>query len=274
MYKFSVTTGLIAVTCLAAPSYGATTINFILQQQNQADVVQTTYIDDGKALIRAAGGDSNIDLFYQQSSETMTVINHEDRSTLDIDAEKVSRLASQASGVMDLVRQQLMAQMENMSEEQREQMQKMIEGLGGAQLVQPPSPPPQPKFLKESGTRTVNGFTCDKTEIYQGERKIAEVCSAPADVLGIPNGDIAVIESMRNMSQKLREQTAKITEKIGQSLPQFGVTEVAGVPVQMKDESGNTMTISSIQSGIGDIILDKPAGYVAKQMPSLPQLVQ
>ena len=259
---------------LVTLSYGATTIDFTLKQKDLADTVQVSYLDDGKALIKAAGGDPNIDLLFQQSTETMTIINHGDRSTLDIDANKVSALASQASGVMDLVRQQLTAQMENMSEEQRQQLQKMIEGMGGGQLLQPPPPPSQPKSLKETGVQTINGFTCNKTEVYEGGQKVAEVCTAPADVLGIPAADFAVIEAMRKMSDKLRNETAKISGQIGQNLPQFGNSEVAGVPVQMKDKSGNSMTITQIQAGIGDVVLDKPAGYVAKQMPSLPQLVQ
>ena len=272
--SMSASAGFIAAMGLVTPSYGATTIDFTLQQNGLADTVQVSYFDAGKALIKAAGGDPNIDLLFQQSTETMTVINHADGSTLDISAEKVTALASQASGVMDLVRQQLTAQMENMSEEQREQLQKMIESMGGGQLVQPPPPASQPKSLKETGVQTINGFACNKTEVYEGAQKIAEVCTAPADVLGIPAVDYAVIGAMRKMSDKLREETAKISGQMGQNLPQFGNSEVAGVPVHMKDKSGNSMTVTQIQAGIGDIVLEKPAGYITKQMPSLPQLVQ
>ena len=274
IYRISATAGLIAAMGIMTPSHGATTIDFTLKQQGQADTVQVSYFDAGKALIKAAGGDPNIDLLFQQSTETMTIINHQDGSTLDINAEKVSALASQASGVMDLVRQQLTEQMKNMSAEQREQMQKMIEGMGGGQLIQPPPPPPQKKSLQATGVQKINGFTCNQTEVYEGGQKVAEVCTAPADVLGIPAADFAVIEAMRAMSDKLRDETAKISGQMGQSLPQFGEAEIAGVPVQMKDKSGNSMTITQIKPGIGDVTLNKPAGYVAKQMPSLPQLVQ
>jgi hypothetical protein len=272
--SMSASAGFIAAMGLMTPSYGATTIDFTLKQNGLADTVQVSYFDAGKALIKAAGGDPNIDLLFQQSTETMTVINHADGSTLDINAEKVSALASQASGVMDLVRQQLTAQMENMSEEQREQLQKMIESMGGGQLIQPSPPASQPKSLKETGVQTINGLACNKTEVYEGGQKIAEVCTSPADVLGIPAADFAVIEAMRKMSDKLREETAKISGQMGQNLPQFGNSEVAGVPVQMKDKSGNSMTVTRIQAGIGDAVLEKPAGYITKQMPSLPQLVQ
>ncbi len=34
------------------------------------------------------------------------------------------------------------------------------------------------------------------------------------------------------------------------------------------------MSITSVEQGIGNTKLDKPAGYTAKQMPSLPQLTQ
>jgi len=273
-------TGIIAAGCVISiagcvnASFAATTIDFILKQQGQPDVAQAAYIDNGTALIKAAGGDQNIDLLFNQTNQTMTIINHEEKSTLDLDADKISSLAGQASGMIDMVRQQLLAQMENLSEEQREQMLKMIEGMGGGQLVQPPPAPPGEKILKQTGVHQVNGFTCNKTEVYEGEQMVAEVCSAPADVLGIAEEDFAVIESMRNMSQMLRDETAKISNQIGQGVPQFGDAEVAGVPIVMKDKTGNTMTITGIKQGIGNARLVKPEGYAVKQMPNLPQLIQ
>ena len=70
----------------------ATTIDFILKQQGMADVAQAAYIDNGRILIKAAGGDANMDLLFDQASQTMTIINHAEKSLLDLDAERaVSR---------------------------------------------------------------------------------------------------------------------------------------------------------------------------------------
>lgn len=246
----------------------------MLKQQGLADVAQAAYIQDGKVLIKAAGGDTNMDLLFQQANQTMTIINHEEKSLLDLDPERISALADQASGMIDMLRQQVMAQMGNLSDEQRVQVEKMIENMGGGQLVQPPPPPPGEKTLRQTGVQTVNGFTCSKTEIYESDQKIAEVCSAPADVLGIPAEDFAVIESMRDMSQMLREETAKISSQMGQGVPQFGHAEVDGVPVAMVDASGNTMAITAIQQGTDGVSVGKPAGYAVRQMPTLPQIIQ
>jgi len=272
-------TGIIAVGTLAlsivnGSASGATTIDFILQQHGMADVTQAAYIDNGSILIKAAGGDPNVDLLFEQSSQTMTIVNHEEKSTLDLDAERVSTLAGQATGLMAVVRKQLTSQMENMSEEQRAQMQTVIESMGIGELMQPPPPPPGKKTLKQAGMRKVNGFTCNRTEVFEGSQKIAEVCSAPADVLGIPAEDFAVIESMRDMSELLREETEKISSRMGQGVPQFGHADVDGVPVSMVDKAGNSMAITAIRQGIGDVLVEKPAGYADRPMPTLPQIMQ
>jgi hypothetical protein len=109
----------------------------MLKQQGQPDVAQAAYIDNGKVLIKAAGGDSNMDLLYDQATQTMTIVNHGEKSTLDLDAERVSALAGQASGMIDMVRQQVLAQMENMSEDQRKQMEKVIDSMGVGGIMQP-----------------------------------------------------------------------------------------------------------------------------------------
>lgn len=257
-----------------AASYAATTINFSLKQAGQgSEVAQSAYIDDGKVLIKAAGGDPNYDLLFEQANETMTIIDHNEKTTLDINAQKVAALANQAQGMMDIVRQQLMLEMEDMSEEQRQKVETMIASLGGGQLMQVP-PPPQPKAIKDIGAQTINGYSCQKMEVWEGDDKISEVCTAKPEEVGIPAEDYGVIQAMQAMSQKLREQTAKISTQMGQNVPQFGHTETPGVPVQMKDKSGNTMTITQVQSGIGDASLSKPEGYTPKQMPTIPQLTQ
>ena len=264
-----------AILChVTTSASAATTINFILKQVDQAsEVAQFAYIDDGKVLIKAAGGDPKYDLLFQQASETMTIIDHNDKTTLDIDAEKVAALASQAQGMIDIVRQQVQQGMEGMSEEQQQRVQAMIEGLGGGKLMETPAPP-KPKEVREIGAATINGYTCQKMEVWQGNEKTSEVCTAEPEDVGIPAEDYEVIQAMQAMSQKLRKQTAEISAQMGQNVPQFGDTETPGVPVQMKDRAGNTMTITQVQPGVGEVKLTKPAGYTAKPMPTLPQLTQ
>ena len=61
---------------------------------------------------------------------------------------------------------------------------------------------------------------------------------------------------------------------MGQGVPQFGHADVAGVPVSMVDKAGNTMAITSIRQGVGDVRVEKPAGYTDRPMPTLPQIMQ
>ena len=273
-YRVPVLAGGIVLLGFLAPSHAATTIGFNLKQVGEPDVMQTAYIDDGNLLIKAAGGDPTTDLLFQQSIETMTIINHTDKTTLDIDAAKVGALASQAEGMMSIMQQQIAAQMEGMSDEEKEQFEKMMENMGGGQLMPAPAPPPLPKTFKDMGTQTINGYDCEKTLVYQGDEVVSEVCTAePAD-LGIPAADYAVMQAMQAMAKKLRDKTAKLSAQMGQSVPQFGDTDLPGVPVQITDGAGNAMNIVHIEDGIGDAVLSKPSNYTPTQMPSLPQLTQ
>lgn len=265
---------MLLLPCIGV-SQAATTINFLLKQVGQQDdFPQTAYIDNGKILIQGSGGGTDIDLLFQQSNETMTVINHSDRTTLDIDAEKVAGLANQAQGMMSIVQQQMAKQMENMSEQEREKFKEMVENLGGGQLMQAPPPPPPAKTYKEKGTRTINGYTCTMTEIFEGNNKVSETCTAQPTDIGLPPSDYEVIVAMQSMAKRLQDETAKISGQMGQSVPQFGTSDLPGVPVLMQDREGNTMTVTSVEAGIGNANLNKPDGYAPKQMPSLPQLTQ
>lgn len=253
----------------------ATSIDFMLQQAGQTgDIAQTAYIDQGRILIRGAGGDPAMDLLFQQAGETMTVINHLDKTTLDIDAAKVATLTNQIGGMMDIVKQQVAKQMENMSEQEREKLEQMLANMGGGSLLPAEQAPAPARTYKGAGARTINGFDCEQTDVYEGENKVSEVCTAEPGDLGIPTTDSVVIDAMQAMSRKLIDQTARISEQMGQNIPQFGDAEVPGIPVRMTDEAGNSMTITRIQSGIGDASLDKPEGYAVKPMPGLPQLTQ
>ena len=83
-----------------------------------------------------------------------------------------------------------------------------------------------------------------------------------------------VVFMRRDMSEMLRAETAKISSRMGQGVPQFGHANVSGVPVAMIDEAGNSMAITAVRDGVGEVRVEAPAGYSVRQMPTLPQIMQ
>lgn len=268
------------LTCLLAgglimTAAGAdTTIEFAVKQSpTAAPQTQSVYIKDGMLMVKAAGGDPTADLLFDEKTGVMTIINHQERTFMKLDEKRIGEMTQQAESMMTAVQQQMAQQLANLPPEQAAQMRAMMGNMGMGAMGTPP-PPPQPSKLVKQGPGKINGIDCQKMDVLKGQRKVAEICVASPDSVGIPDQDHAVIQAMQAFGERVAEKTSGFLSRFGSEMPEFGGMRVDGVPVSMVDlssESQTSMTVTRIDSGTGDVVPGVPPGYAEKQLPSLPQ---
>ena len=277
MRRVSFFTPLLAGVLFTAAAGADTTIEFAVKQSPTAPPqTQSVYIKDGMLMVKAAGGDANTDLVFQQPTGTMTIVNHRDRTFTKLDEKRIGEMTQQAESMMSAVQQQMAEQLADLPPEQAERMRAMMGNMGMGATGAPP-PAPEPSRLVEKGYDSVNGIDCQKMDVLKGQRKMAELCVASPGEVGIPNRDYAVIKAMQGFGARVAEQTSGFLSRFGSQVPEFGGMQVDGVPISMLDLSGNSqtsMTVTRIGSGTGGVTPGVPQGYVEKQLPSLPQMTQ
>lgn len=274
MQRVLIFTCLLAGGLFTARAGADTTIEFAVKQSPTAAAqTQSVYIKDGMLMVKAAGGDPTADLLFDENTGVMTIINHQDKTFMRLDENRIGEMTQQAESMMTAVQQQMAQQMANMPPEQAARMREMMGNMGMGGMGAPP-PPPEPSKLVKKGAGKISGIDCQKMDVVKGSRRVAEICVASPDSAGIPGQDYAVIKAMQGFGERVAEKTSGFLSRFGSEMPEFGGMQVDGVPLSMVDLSSETqtsMTVTRIDSGTGGVVPGIPQGYAEKQLPSMMQ---
>ncbi len=250
-----------------------TTIEFSVSDSSSPQTrSQTAYVKDGTIFVKAAGGDPQIDLLFNRNQSAITIINHGDRTHMSFDEAKITQLSDQAQGMMSMVQKQLAESLANLPPEQAARMKEMMGGFGAPSGNQPPPPPKQ---MVKRGMLTINDMKCRQIDMMSGNEKVAQLCVADASSLGLAGDDFETIKAFQAFGERLSEKASKVSAQFGGTVPDFGGIQIDGVPVEMRNFSGpvsSVMTVTKLASGVGDVSMAIPQGYVPRQLPSLPTM--
>ncbi len=267
-----------AALVAAMNAYGASTIHFSMNDAGNPGApasTQVMYVKDGKLVVKGAGGQPSIDMLFQRDNGLMSIVDHNEKTFMEFDEERISRLADQAQGMITIVQQQLADKLAGLPPEQAARVQEMLGGMGVGQ-AEPPAAKAA-KRLVRSGTSKINGFSCEQIDVIEGDSKVAELCVASAAALGVPPDDYATLEALKAFGERLAAKTAHIAKQFGNSVPEFGGTEIDGIPVAMKDLSGaseTSMVLTRIDEGVDDAAMAVPADYARRELPTLDNLMR
>ena len=168
------TTTLIAAFVLTAARLGAADGVLIVEKHTSAGTAETSQIQIEKTRMRAErgiGGRPQV-IVFDSDAQVIRMIDPERKTYREMTKADVDRIASQMSGAMA----QMQEQMKNLPPEQRERMEALMRGRGmaGAAAVK--------TEYRRNGTDKVGKWTCDKYDGYKKDEKVSEICTvAPAD---------------------------------------------------------------------------------------------
>ena len=229
---------------------------------------QTLYVKNQRILIKAAGGDNRVDILFDETGQTMSIVDHAKRTYLPLNEQNVTELADRAEGLVSAVQEQVAT----LPPEQRAQLEQLLGNSMLGSVTKGENPAPEPKTYVKTGLRQVHTIKCQGIEVLKANAKIAELCVAHAAAIGIPDADFKTIKAFQVFGERLAARASKLAERFGARVPEFGTHKLDGLPVQLKDHSatGNmVMTVARVATEtIADRAMQIPKDYTADRLPA------
>lgn len=260
----------VCLTFLPAIVRADTVLEFMVKKsQASAATPQSVAIKDGRIMVKAAGGDASTDLLYSQAEDSVTIVDHGERTVMTVNEAQVGRINEQAEGVEPLL-QGLGAQIAKLSPEERRKWQEIIGDSVSLEKIAKGTEAPEPIRLVALGAAKVAGVKCQKTVVREGAAPLAELCLAEAAAIRIPPSDYATIRALLALYERLAQRSQKLARRMGLAVPVITMGKVKGVPILLRDLSRDehgTLTLSRIKTApVPPGRMSIPAGYAAKPL--------
>ncbi len=251
-----------------SPSNADSTLEFNVEE-GQKTAVQPVVVTDGQIMVKGAGGDRNLDIFYQRASERLVLIDHKKHRFTPITEEKIDRIARQTRDLQPLL-QGFGDQLRKLPPKQRAKWEEMLGGISIDQLGSAKSAANDSRLVKTGRAKQVAGIDCEQMDVLQKETKLAEVCLANPSSMQLPADDYATIRSLLAFTQRIAAKAQGFASQFGISLPPIELSDLAGVPVEMVDFSGKRPTVMALNR-ISDSISPEnrpqiPSGYQPEEL--------
>ncbi|MEO8018081.1 MAG: hypothetical protein ABI769_09725 [Pseudomonadota bacterium] len=222
---------------------------------NKSTLAQKMYVQDGNG--RFVDADGNATLI---KNGTFYIVDDKEKSYVAVDKATMEQLAKKISAAMDQMKDKLA----QLPPEQREQMEKMMPGMGGdKQWVV--------EAIDTGKSDKVGARSCHLWDIKRGGELDDQICVVPYSAL--PG---------KENFQAMFANFAKVFEEIAKSVPmlsgmmsnEFGAQAKAnGFPVRSRAyDNGKLVDDEQLMSvwreeAIAASMFEIPAGYKKKQMP-------
>lgn len=234
---------------------------------------QSIAIKNDQIMVKAAGGDKNLDLLYRHAPESVVIVDHGKQTLMTVDEQQVDRINQQAQDVQPLL-QGLGKQIAKLSPHQRQKLQELLGDDVSLDTIAKAAEPAAPTRLVPTGVKKVAGIHCRTMRVMQGETPIAEVCLADAAAMKISDKDAAAIRALFGFYERLAAKSQGLARQLGLTLPNITAREVTGIPIEFLDLSrkdNGTMTLHRINtSTVSPERMRIPNGYKAVPLKLWP----
>lgn len=234
---------------------------------------QNIAVKNDQIMIKAAGGDKNLDLLYCHAAENVVIVDHRKGTLMTVDEQQVDRINQQTQNAQIML-QALGGQIANLSPEQRQQLQELLGDSVSLDTIAKAAEPQAPTRLVPAGMREVAGIRCQVMRVMQGTTPVAEICLADAASMKISDKDAATIRAFFGFYERLATKSQGLTCQLGLFLPNIAAREMTGIPVEFRDLSGKdsgTMTLRRVNTSIvSSELMRIPSGYKAVPLTLWP----
>lgn len=228
---------------LAAPVLADTTLTYT-DQANKSTM--RYYIAAGQ--VRMEDSENDTTMLYQAATDTLTIINTEEREYSVLDPAARAELKKKMSAAMA----EMKAKLADMPPEARQMMQGMMGGLMNSV---------KPSVQKTGQQQTVGGYDCSIVKIMIGGEVATELCIASADEVGVSTADY---QAMQKMGASMQQMAEAVLQGLGADFSAMG--ELGGVAVSIRDDDGQALLTSVSDSAIPAATFQVPAGYTRKAL--------
>ena len=248
-----------AIALTSANCLADSTLQFSAPREGQPN---TVYVRNGKVRMDGPGGAS----VFDAKARSITMLNTREQA-YQVMTEKGIDERMQAMAKM---RDEMMARMQDMPEEQRRAMEQYMPGPEKSAGTSAPI------TTRDTGKKdTVAGVSCRVYEALQNDQVLGQTCVATHKDLGMSSADYQAIKDMFSFMQDMASKAAKTMGHAGNTpFDQGLLTKLDGLPVRMTNGQQGGITLVSIKSDtLSDDLFKVPAGYKdmsAMQPPGMP----
>lgn len=248
--KRLVRSGMMA-TFLFCASIDAAEIQFVVEERGRI-VQQIAHVTATKIFVKTVGGDPQRDLLFDVSSQTLFVIEHRDRSYLQVDNQTINEVAALIDSVSGVV------------ESQQGVLSDLLSTFGLSEESELPI-----AELRDSGKQlSIVGYSCQLHQAHlEGELNF-EICVANNQALKLRQAEFSALREFFLFSNRLQNKAGKLLSVLGLNLPKMNLSETSGLPIGMHSPSqGLKVRISAIDSELIPPARSIPSGYTRSEIP-------
>jgi K+/H+ antiporter YhaU regulatory subunit KhtT len=209
-------------------------------------------------------GDRDSKILFKDGKQEIVMIDHPSKTYMVMNEETAKRLEQQmgaAQQQMSAMMQQMQQQMENLSDEQRAQLQAAM----GNHMPAVMAKAPVKTTVEQQGQDTVAGVTCMKLLVLVNDKPSGDVCVARAGVLSLDTKDY---DSMVNATDTVRKFIERVTGMNDNDAVSMNLRAMKGIPVRMRDLVDGDISVlksrSSAELNAG--LFQVPDGYQKRDM--------
>ncbi len=246
-----IATLLIAGLAAALPVTGAADATIEMRSGDEPDDKLVMRVKD-RMTRWDQGGSERHTVLFNADSRTLTIVNHGERSYMELDEARVKGVSDKMSAMM----KQMEAQLANLPKEQREMLMERMPGFKRPESV-------SYSAEKTGGSDTVNGFRCDNYEVNKNGQPYMKACVSSHKTLGISSADF---DTLATMFEAMKDMASQFSG----SDDMMPLRELGGLPVRSKTaDGGETSEIVAVNDDrLDGELFAVDASYKPQQMPN------
>ncbi len=261
--RYRLVLALLACSGIVPATFAASVIEMAGSSQGRP-VSNTIEINGDRASLVIRDGDETAHVQFNAGQNTAWVIDHDQRSYIELSEEGVAQMATQLENMMAQVRSQVEQATAGMSEAQKAQLGGLIGQLG----VEGDAGPRPPAVFRADGSEDqVAGMACRTGTLLVEGGPSTQLCVAPREDIGLPDADYRTLRAMVAFGAALADRISTLFPGTASMVPSFDVDSLDGLPLRVRDASGEVAVTAVRQEPRPPITL--PAGYTRRANPLL-----
>jgi hypothetical protein len=224
-----------------------------------------TYVDSDRMRMEAQAMGGTQIVIFRQDKGLFWIIDQKSKTYMEMtkqDFQQMKAKMNEAKAMMD-------AQMKNMPPEQRQMMEKMMQGRG--MPAAQPAGTIKTAYKKTAAGEKVNQWVCAKYEGYREDKKVKEVWTTDWKSLGLTAESFKVMKDLSEFFEDFAKDMASSFDKIG-SEEWEKEQGYAGIPVKtLSYTDGKLRSATEVtevkQESLPAALFNLPAGLTKKEMP-------
>jgi hypothetical protein len=242
-------------------------------EKTEPPLIQKFYISGDRISMQAASGESKGTVIYRGDKQLMWIMDNQNRQYTEMTKETMEQMGQTVNSAMD----QMKAQMANMPPEQRAMMEKLMKGqmdqIQGASQGASGSASAQtvPLIFKKTGVeKTVNGYACEKYDVFRGREKLREMWVTEWKNMKDFNEAMTAFNSMEKFFSGMMERLKNTPFAKSMDIPYSHTAELNGFPVMITELKNGVPVMeatlkSATKKSLPDSYFSPPADYKANK---------